>query len=262
LKRESGQALIETAIVMPLFVFVILGTIQLSLMHQAHTMTTYAAYKAVRAGSLNHADHDVMTRAAAAVLVPMISWQQDGAEKVMPVPNLVEYVKKVQLVRVIGLFVPPVEVKICGPTRNNVRGTNGIDPVARRAAQEIQFDAPYNLSGGDWRASDRTKLRIEVTFNYRMPIPFANMMLYQIIRGQEDYELLQVTRTGWDQTRYKRKERRILYDAMAAAGLGYTVPIRASYAMKMMSDLYPATSGMALPADNECHIPFPKRGGE
>ncbi len=37
--------MVETAIVMPLFVFIMLGTLQLGLMHQAHAMTKYAAYK-------------------------------------------------------------------------------------------------------------------------------------------------------------------------------------------------------------------------
>src|SRR5882672_3137010 len=85
--RDSGQAFVETALTMPLFVFVILGTLQLGLMHQAHALTKYAAYKAVRAGALRHAKKDVMERAAVAVLLPMISWQRDGIEQVMPVPD-------------------------------------------------------------------------------------------------------------------------------------------------------------------------------
>lgn len=262
MKSDSGQALVETAIVMPLFVFLLLGTIQLGLLHQAHLLTHYAAYKAVRAGSLNHADRDVMRRAAAAALLPMISWQDNGRENVMPVTSAVSYVQKVQMVRAMALAVAPVEVTVCGPTRNNVRATTGIDPAARRAAQEIQFDAPLNIAQADWRASDRTKLRIEVTFNYRMPIPFANMILYKIARGQEDAELLWLTRLGKPDFTARRREARFLHDAMAAAGLGYTLPLRASYAMRMMSDLYPARSGFALPTSNECHIPFPKRGGE
>ena len=69
--RQSGQAAVETAIVMPLFVFIILGLLQLGLMHQAHLMAKYASYKAVRAGSLNRGDKEVMRRAALAVLLPL-----------------------------------------------------------------------------------------------------------------------------------------------------------------------------------------------
>jgi hypothetical protein len=258
---EDGQALVETAIVMPLFVFLLLGTIQLALMHQAHMLTTYAAYKAVRAGSLSHADHDIMTNAATAALLPMISWQRNGVEKIMPVSSATKYVEKMLAVRALALADAPVEVTICGPVKKNVRSTTGIDPVAKRNTGEVQFDAPMQIDKSDWLSFDRTKLRIEVTFNYRMPIPFANMIIYQIARGQENADLMLITRLG-DKGLHKLHEARLRYDAMARAGLGYTLPIRASYTMRMMSDLYPDKSGYALPTENLCHFSFAKKGGE
>ena len=252
---------------MPLFVFVLLGTLQLGLMHQAQALTTYAAYRAVRAGSLSHAEHDVMRRAASAALLPMMSSQEDGKEKVWTVTGATDYATKVQLLRARWLLMPikPVEVRICGPTLTGVGTTTGINASARRPANVVQFDAPLNIDQANWRASDRTKLRVEVTFNYRMPIPFANMMLYQIVRGQEDAELLLVTRTGEQdplRERFRRRETRLLHDAMAAAGQGYTLPIRATYAMRMMSDLYPRRSGFQLPQQNTCHIPFARGAAE
>ncbi len=252
---------------MPLFVFLLLGTLQLGLMHQAQALTTYAAYRAARAGALSHADHDIMRRAATAPLVPMISWQDPstGQEKVMPIQSTADYVLKMTAARGLNaLPIAPVEVKICGPTLRLIDNRNGINPGANRNNGEVQFDAPLNIDQADWRASDRTKLRVEVTFNYRMPIPFANMMLYQIVRGQEDAELLLVTRTGEnrDWNRFARREQRLLHDAMAAAGLGYTLPIRATYAMRMMSDLYPRRTGYQLPQNNNCHIPFARGAAE
>jgi hypothetical protein len=258
---QAGQALIETALVMPLFVFVLLGTFQLGLMHQAHAMTKYAAYKAVRAGALYHAKREVMERAAEAVLLPMISWQDRGIEHVMPVTDATSYVQKVQRVRAAAVF-PNAQVKICGPTRNNARVTNGINAAAQRAGNEVQFDAPIDVGSLDWKASERTKLRVEVTFNYRLPIPFANMLIYRIARGQERADLLWVTRLGRDPTQLRAREQRDLYDSLADSKQGYVLPIRASYAMRMMSDLYPDKNGFELPARNDCTLPFAKGGGE
>ena len=51
-RRDSGQALVESALTLPLLVFMVLGTLQLFMMLHARIMTQYAAYKAVRAGSL------------------------------------------------------------------------------------------------------------------------------------------------------------------------------------------------------------------
>src|SRR5688572_13227446 len=72
-RGPRGQAAVETAIVMPLFVFTLLGLLQLGLLHQARLLTKYAAYKAVRSGSINRAKVDVMENAAIAVMLPMLS---------------------------------------------------------------------------------------------------------------------------------------------------------------------------------------------
>jgi len=267
--RNSGQALIETALVMPLFVFIILGTLQLSLMHQAHAMTKYAAYKAVRTGSIRSAKTDAMERAAVAVLLPMISFtKKDGHESIKPITDAFSYgVKATELLpnRMPPLFVLKyVEVKICGPLIKNARNTQGIDPVAQKAGNEVQFDAPRTVTKMDWLASEATKLRVEVTFNYRLPIPFANMMIYWITRGQEDAELMWVMRMSEKQTELTDHQwsERFVYDEIARNEHDYILPIRATYAMRMMSDLYPDKSGFELPKENTCHIPFPHSGSD
>src|ERR1700690_648998 len=73
LRAQSGQAVVETAIVMPLFTFLLLGLLQITLMHQARLMTRYAAYKAARAGSIDSAKMHRMEQAALSVLVPLIA---------------------------------------------------------------------------------------------------------------------------------------------------------------------------------------------
>src|SRR4051794_41076235 len=96
-ETQSGQAAVESAIVLPLFVFLILGILQLGLMHQARLMTKYAAYKAVRAGSLHNANVDEMEKAALAVLLPMVGTRtggQDGIEVIRPVGNANEFETK------------------------------------------------------------------------------------------------------------------------------------------------------------------------
>ena len=56
--------MVESAIVMPLMVFIILGVIQLSMIQHARIMTEYAAYNAARAGIVWNGDPWVMENAA------------------------------------------------------------------------------------------------------------------------------------------------------------------------------------------------------
>lgn len=266
--RESGQAVVETAIVMPLFVFVLLGLFQLSLMHQARLMTKYAAYKAARAGSLSNAKHSRMEMAALAVLLPMVSHQRtvvsgsQRAEAVFQTRDTGEFLQAFTRLGTVqrnimfdGFGLNYVEVRICSPTKQ-LLGNNG--------GQEVSFDDvnTNGYTGLTWEGFDRTRLAVQVTFNYRMPIPFANMMLWWIARGQEQATLMQVTRTGFTQSQHGQgsvKDAGATYELLARTQGLYVLPIRAEWSMRMQSDFFPNSSGYELPQDNECQLRFAKR---
>src|SRR5205814_5690456 len=68
--QQSGQAAVETALTLPLLLFLVLGTLQLFLMFQARLMTEYAAYRAVREGSVSQGNCKRMLQAALVTLLP------------------------------------------------------------------------------------------------------------------------------------------------------------------------------------------------
>src|SRR5256885_5594472 len=76
--KESGQALVETALTLPLMLFCVLGTTQLFMMLQARVMAEYAVYRATRAGSLNHGDCEHMKQAALLSVLPTITRTDDA----------------------------------------------------------------------------------------------------------------------------------------------------------------------------------------
>jgi hypothetical protein len=69
-REQSGQAVVESAIVIPLMVFLILGLIQLVMIQHAKIMTEYAAFNAARAGIVWNADQIIMENAAIISLLP------------------------------------------------------------------------------------------------------------------------------------------------------------------------------------------------
>lgn len=76
---ESGQAMVEAALTLPLMLFCVLGALQLFLLLQARLLAEYAVYRAVRAGSLNHGDCRAMTHAAVLSVLPAID-RTDGTD--------------------------------------------------------------------------------------------------------------------------------------------------------------------------------------
>src|SRR5688500_13186894 len=68
---ERGQALVESAIVLPIVIFLILGALQLVMIQHARIMTEYAAYNAARAGIVHNANWNLMRNAAMVSVLPL-----------------------------------------------------------------------------------------------------------------------------------------------------------------------------------------------
>jgi hypothetical protein len=248
-RHESGQAAVESAIVLPLFVFLILGILQLGLMHQARLLTKYAAYKAVRAGSLHSANKQHMERAALAVLLPMVSRDVGGGEHIMSTHDADGFSAKWNWPQVLSnkmaeADLPYVQVQICGPDKEDFP-----------RASEVNFDAPALTTSSDWRKSQSTKLRVQVTFNYRMPIPFANWVIFNVSRNREVPWLLRLGKAKRQQVAFHDARGQDPYLALSGRGI-YAQPIRATYTMRMQSNLYPRRQGYELPERNPCVFLF------
>ncbi|MCP3104573.1 pilus assembly protein [Myxococcus sp. K15C18031901] len=255
LRKQSGQAAVESAIILPLFVFLILGTLQLGLMHQARLLTKYAAYKAVRAGSLHNAKVEKMEAAALAVLLPILSARSggaNGAEYVRPVGSGQEFAQKWNELRnnkMQGVDLKYAEVTICGPSKEEISGSD-----------EFDFDLPGNIEPSGWRQNHRTKLRIQVTLNYRLVIPFADWVIYQSARAREIPMMLRMGKVkSEEQDKVKRRKfggaatGESPYESAAGKGV-YIMPIRATYNMRMQSAIY--LNSAPIPDKNACILPF------
>lgn len=79
-QRARGQAAVEAAVVMPLTVFLVLGTLQLFLMLQARLMAQYAAWWAAREGSVTQGSCGAMEDVALKALLPtFVALRDTGA---------------------------------------------------------------------------------------------------------------------------------------------------------------------------------------
>jgi hypothetical protein len=246
---QSGQAAVETALVLPLFVFLLLGILQLGLMHHARLLTKYAAYKAVRAGALHSASMGKMERAALAVLLPLVSRDNGGGEYIQATYGPGDFNTKWDWPQVRGnkmdeVDLPYVQVTICGPDQKDFP-----------AAREVNFDAPAMTASGNWREGQRTKLRIQVTFNYRMPIPFANWVIFNASRHREVPWLLRMGKSTSKERGFHDARGGDPYRELSEHGV-YAQPIRATYTMRMQSNLYPRRPGYELPGSNQCVFLF------
>jgi hypothetical protein len=156
---RRGQALVESLLVLPLVVFLLLGTLQLFMIFQAKIMAQYAAMRAVRAGALNRGSCDAMMRAAIASVLPTTA-DTSNAQKYKKA--LEQYGANLNL----GTKVPLVEIYRESPT---------LAAVAMGIPYNAMFDTPLPPKGA--QAPDPMTLKAGLLYWYRLRIPFADYVI-------------------------------------------------------------------------------------
>jgi len=227
--NQSGQVEVETAVVLPVAVFLLLGLIQLGLLHQARIIAEYAAYRAARIGAVYNMDTGKMEAAAVAAMLPILSYDNGGAEVLARTDTASNWARKYmkpgfRMNRMLDMpMFKYAEIVICGPLKKDVQSLT----YTAEGKQYVPFDNP-EVAGG---SGAKTKLRVQLTLNYRLIIPFADWVIYRMWKGREITEDLHLDMGGRGPSfSFDR------YDMAAMAGV-HIIPIRAQYAMKLHSDV-------------------------
>ena len=169
---QSGQALVEAAIILPAMIFMLLCAIQLSQLQQARMMVEYAAFSAARTGIVHDLDNG--TKAAgengpmhdAAVMAVLPTFGRTDS-----LPAIVQTLAKFKLAETVltAVGLPPVTVAVLNPHKADF--ANYGQHLNQR---EIDFD--------DMRpaVAPATLLSLQVRYLYQMNVPFANRMIQAI----------------------------------------------------------------------------------
>lgn len=237
-RKDSGQVAVETALVMPFTVFLILGVIQLSMIQQARLLTDYAAFRAVRAGALDQISCKKMLYAALEGVLPSFGRADSALEAQRTFDGL--NVTRYGNMRMNQTFAPSINIVDVDYVVKELQGA----PKSPYTAQD--FDDPDHP----------LTLVVDVTYNYELRIPFADYMIHQMWTGVDYFgttvdELVPATQKNANASDILTKAKLIrafnsdpvsasvkMKDLVAARALKrYFVPIRAGYSMRMMSNL-------------------------
>lgn len=248
-RSQAGQAAVETALTMPLTLFLILGTLQLFMMLQGRLMAEHAVYKAVRVGSVNHGDCTAMTHAAVAALLPSFNTYLGKVGASLGAGDAA------------GALAAAVRVRTLGVTDDNrfhpvhdAPHDRAIVWIYRESPQradvtpdsENDFDDPDPRAAGGWGY----RLEVRMVYWYPLRIPFANWVMsamfraYFGLRAYTDVNPLMPARTA---TTWRKESINSIAGAIADEytvrhdAKQYTFPITVGYAMRMMTPPRPET---------------------
>jgi Flp pilus assembly protein TadG len=188
-KSQSGQAAVETAIILPMLTFLVLGIIQLTMMQQAELMTEYAAYQACRAGIVWNGDVSKMEDAARVALAPTMAKSHlypsgtlvhDGTQGLVDLAqNVATMAVTDKLASLAGMSI--VRVDVIHPTKSEFNTAAAFGPVAGNK-KELFFDDIGGANTGDgFYAHENYRkallLTIRLRYLYELRIPFADWII-------------------------------------------------------------------------------------
>ncbi len=173
LAGQSGQAVVEGAIIIPAMLFLILLSLQLTMMQQARIATEYAAFAAARAGVVMNGNNGTsdgksksdgpMRDAAVWAVLPTFG-RADSIPALLA--TKVRFEAQDLVFKPFG--VSQVRVAVLNPT------TRDFATQAHLNNKEIDFD--------DIRpaVAPTTLLSVQVRYLYELRVPFANKMIQSI----------------------------------------------------------------------------------
>ncbi len=215
----------ESALTLPLVVFLVLGSLQLFLMLNARIMAQYAVFRATRAGSVSQGDCKRMMHAAIATLLPAFA-RTDS-------PDMLG-----------DAFKDFRNNKYAG----KLKKFNGdvLWLIREAPASVTAEDADFDQGGGSMR------LEMRLVFWYPLRIPFADWVMTKMFRASfaiQDYNaanplILTQKNANWKKASWMKgpedMEALIRDEYKTRTDDGeYVFPIVSNYSMRMMTPAKP-----------------------
>jgi hypothetical protein len=219
---------------MPLVLFCVMGTLQLFLMFNARILTQLAAYKAARAGSMNHGNCDRMVDAALVQVMPAI-------ESFMKPPYGV------------GPNRPGAKLAAAYAKRRNNRYTDQLTDGGKVLAVNgtviwlVRDIGPRPVAGVEDDDFDMgltvQRLEVRAIFWFPMRIPFANWVMAKMFLVHENVAsyaavnpLVAAQNARWQSTAAQALDTAIVTEMSGRMQRGeFVFPISATYTMRMMT---------------------------
>ena len=220
---SRGQILVETAIALPITIFLVLGGLQLMLIQHGRVMTEYAAYCAARAGIVNDGNWNVMRNAALIAALPIYgrtdtldtfeqTWLKTKTAAAMTnavdtgVATLEQMGTALFGVNLGGLTqnISVVEVQVVSPDANAITTAQQWQQQKLMEAYSVDASAPLVFQTGEIEFDDEAlalahpetlRLALNVRVLYPLKIPVIGRLIFELYLLSAAFGGLQLSST-------------------------------------------------------------------
>ncbi|HEY0942444.1 MAG TPA: Tox-REase-5 domain-containing protein [Steroidobacter sp.] len=174
-RRQSGAAIVEATIALPLLIVVILAAVQFAFVYQAKATLNHAALQAARAGSVSNAAPNAIRRGLARGLAPLVS-PDASLEGVAGAVASIE-----------AELLTDARIRILNPTREAFEDF-AVDVDGVRELPNDRLHARNTQPGptGGLNIQDANLLRVEVTYGYELKVPLVGGVLARLLSSPRE----------------------------------------------------------------------------
>jgi Flp pilus assembly protein TadG len=188
-KRQRGQAAVEYVIILPSLLLIILGAIQLALLYQAKSTLNYATFLAARQGSLHNGKSCIdlacagggMQLGLAYGLMPLYTRAGGTAGKGNAALGLASALLASQQDNPFR----QATILTLNPSSTWASAAMVADPYTGISAVPndnlmYRSSTPTGSGANTMNIQDGNLLKIQVTYCFKMDVPFANQVIYAV----------------------------------------------------------------------------------
>lgn len=190
--NQSGQAMVETTIILAVMLLLILGAIQFALIYRAKVTLNYATFEATRAGALNYGSRRAVEFALARGLAPIYTAIRPGESMLDKVDKVKDARDKVMEEIDGAAGGDYVCIQRLNPTDEAFTAHGITDPTGTFSGPIIPNDnliyRSTETSGSQVSIQDANLLKIKVTYCHRMIVPFISQLVKNLMLGAADPE--------------------------------------------------------------------------
>jgi hypothetical protein len=193
---QCGQAMVETIIILPVVLLLVLGALQFALIYHAKITLNYATFEAARAGALNYGSRRAMEYALARGLMPLYTSVRPGASDLDKMETVKDtYSRVMDEINGADPADPgdPSDKIVCIQRLNpdaaafSAHGVNmgGVLPDPVIPNDNLIFRST-DTNGSDVSIQEANLLKIKVTYCYSMIVPFISNLIQKLMLGSSD----------------------------------------------------------------------------
>lgn len=190
IRSQSGQSMAEFVVIAPVILFLMMATIQVTLIFHAKITLNFAAYEATRYGTWNHADFEEVKEGFSRGLGPLFSYYNPEEKNKGVKSTATSYANAFMRGRrkVLDIFDDPknlISIERLSPKEEDFKDYADDDEIPN---DNLIYRSSKKGKSSGRSIQDANLLHLRITYWYPLYVPFVNKAIFAVVCGMDKWQ--------------------------------------------------------------------------